>query len=288
MREGTSLIDHIGRTLLVGALATLTLAASEAAQAVTIEMFASPAVNRFFSPTWSDWRDNARTALDDGLGSIGNPATDPDAYYTVTEFEPTDIAVTTFESWKGNAPGASPFHEEHGQRLHFPVLIESETGLDDIKLENIGNLGLFFKDTDQSASEVTVFDFATNPFGSYSDNFIGVKADGTVINSGSPDQLVNKLIYVSLGMAWADDDPGLGIPQGPTDQDTLDALLAELGDGSVEYIRATLSYFDAPSGGNELASDEIVVTPEPGTGLLLGLGVLGLGCYGRGRRATRS
>lgn len=279
MRTNTRTTGGAGSLLAIVAVAVLVGAASTAAHAVTVEIFASPAVNRFFSPTWPLWRDNARTALKDGLASIGNPATDPDAYYTVTEFVTTDIAVTTFPSWKGDAPGASPFDDEHGQRLHFPVIISSETGLNDIALENITDLGLFFLDTDQSPTEVTVFDFPTNPFGGYSDNFIGVKADGTIINSGTPDQLVNKLIYVSLGMAWADDDAGLGIPQGPTDQDTLDALLVELGDGSVEYIRATLGYDD-------VVSAEIVVIPEPSTASLLALGGLSLGLLRCGRRET--
>ncbi len=251
-------------TLRIGVVLVLaTLAVGPAAMAVTIDMYASPAVNRFFSPTWDDWVDNAVTALDDGLASVGDPNTDPDAYYTVSEFVTTDIAVTTFESWKGTAPGSAPFDEEHGQRVHFPILIASETGLNDIRLANVGNLGLYYLDTDESPNEVDVFGLPPDwIFTDYSANVIGIKADGTIVDSGPNTQLVNKIIYVSLGMAWADDE--VVDPPGATDQETLDLLLAELGDGSIEHLRATIGYYNDAKD-TLLVGDEMQVNwvPEP-------------------------
>ena len=254
----------------------LVLFVSIGAQAgVTIDMHASPAVNRFFSPTWTAWTDNAKTALKDGLSSVGNPATDPDAYYTVPEFVTTDIAVTTFESWKGTAPGGAPFDQEHGQRVHFPMLIASDTGQDDIRLANAGNLGLYYLDTDESPTEVDVFGLPpTWIFSNYDAHVIGVKADGTIIDSGSNTQLVNKIIYVSLGMAWADDE--VVDPPGATNQDTLDMLLAELGDGSIKHLRATIGYYNDAKD-TLIVGDEIQVewVPEPTALTLVGLGAIG-------------
>ncbi len=265
------------KTLLFCATVGMLLAGGAVVEAdVSIDMYASPAVNRYFSPTWGDWTDNAKTALKDGLGSIGDPNTDPDAYYTVDEFVTTDIAVTTFESWKGVAPGASPFHEEHGQRVHFPMLIASDTGLDDIRLANVGNVGLYYLDTDESPTEVDVFGLPPEwIFSEYSSNLIGVKADGTIIDSGANTQMVNKIIYVSLGMAWADDE--VVDPPGATNQETLDMLLAELGDGSIEHLRATIGYYNDAKD-TLIVGDEIQVewVPEPCTMLLLALGGAGL------------
>jgi hypothetical protein len=267
--------------ILIGCLIP---AAFGVAHALTIEMYTSPAANRFYSPPWKsdgtasydEWGTNAKNALKDGLSSIGDPNTHPGAYYTVNAFLPTDIAVTTFVSWKGSANPASPFDGEHGQRLHFPVLIASGTGNDDIRLANVGNLGLYYLDTDESLTEVDVFNLPPSwIFSDYSWNVIGVKADGTIIDSGANTQLVNKIIYISLGMAWAEND--VVDPPGATNQETLNMLLAELSDGSIEHIRATIGYYNDAKD-TLLASSEIRVAPVPvpTTMLLLGSGLVGL------------
>ena len=122
------------------------------------ELNASPAVNRFHSPTWGDWIINAKDALNNGWASVGNPAADPDAYCTVGAFQATGI-------------------------------------------------GLFFLDTDQSPTEVTIFNFANNPFGSYGVHFIGVKAmsyfDNTIEVASAELEIVpepSTMLLLGLGM----------------------------------------------------------------------------------------
>jgi hypothetical protein len=238
---------------------------------VNIDLYASPAPNFYGSPSFSSWVANVETALRNGQTSLGDPATSPSAFYTVTQTDPTDFAVTGFPSWMGIAGPAAPFNAELGQRLHFPWVISSTTGLDDIKLSNVGNLDIY---TFDNGAETAAFgDSATYRFSAYSGTRIGIKADGTIISSGDASQLVNKIIYVGYGQAY---DTYIDSTGSYTNQEQLDALLADIGDGSLTYNRSTVSYFD--DAGQTLASADRIVnmTPEPATLTLLALGGLAL------------
>ena len=55
--------------------AALGLTISRSARAITMQEFASPAPNAFGSPSFAGWGANTIDALENGLSSVGNPAT---------------------------------------------------------------------------------------------------------------------------------------------------------------------------------------------------------------------
>jgi hypothetical protein len=257
---------------IIVAVAVITAVSGIAHAAVTIQLYASPAPNYYGSPSWDGYVTNVIDSLQAGSTSKGNPATDPTAFYTISQYVTTDIAVTGFNSWKGIANPSSPFDNELGQRLHFPWVISIDTGLNDIKLSNVGNKEIYWKDSDETVESAAFGDSSSFHFDAYSSTKIGIMANGTIVNSGNSTQLVNKIIYVGYGIAWAAYHDTTGTL---TDQQVLDNLLADLGDGSLEYMRATVNYYDDLGG--SLAGAELTIVPEPGTLTLLGLaGLSGL------------
>ena len=153
------------------------------------------------SPSFPAWQLNAIQGISNGFTTVGNPATDPTAFQTVTSANVRDIIPTgDFTSWNGQANPTGAFANELGNLLYAPVIIS-------------GNGTLF------SLSQVVFTgvssDMPNNPAGSllgnvtdlsnfdYSAGRVGVidNADGTktYITSGSSDQLVNELIYRGVG-----------------------------------------------------------------------------------------
>lgn len=260
------------------------LIGADRAEAVQIKLYASPAPNRLADASdWSDWVANMTTALRTGSTALGDPLTNPGAFYTVDELKEeniTEVIVTPFLSWGGTAFPAAPFDGERGQRMYFPTVVESETGLNDIRISNLGNLNIYYLDTDESPAEQEIWPTPYGP-GSltyYALDRIGVKADGTVIDSGVGDQLVNKIVFRGLGMAWAPTGSG-------TEQELLDAMIADLGD-SLHHMRATACYYSDPDPETEeretLACGEAWI-PEPGSGLLFLAALALLPCFRRRR-----
>jgi hypothetical protein len=192
---------------LVG-LATPTLAG------VSIEEFASPAPNFFGSPSFAGWGANAVNALENGLSSVGNPATDPTAYFQVTTGTDSSNIVTEFPSWNGvTDPGTNvgpAFASELGNRLQFGILVNG----------NGTQVSLSELSYDMSSTDPTNIFSDVGSFGSsdvYNAYRVGIDfgpdgklggGDDTYITSGSATQLVDAFVYVGVGNAIDPQDLG--------------------------------------------------------------------------------
>jgi hypothetical protein len=246
------------------------------------------------SPSFGAWQTNAIEGITNGFTTVGNPATDPTAFSTVTATNVRDIIPTgDFTSWNGQANPTGAFANELGNILYSPVHI-------------FGNGTLF------SLSQVLFTgdssDNPTNPAASllgnvtdlsnfnYSAGRVGVvyHAGGpdTYITSGSSNQLVNELIYRGVGSF---DQILMQAGTGETGQQLLDAEEAHLSSfGTLTFSATYAIYKDSTS--RDPASllfsqtDTLLVgtVPEPSSIVLLGLGVLGALTVARRRRLGRA
>lgn len=202
---------------------------------VIIMVFPSPAPNVFGSPSWPGYVTNAINALQNGLSSVGDPATDPTAYYRVTQETDRDNIVTGFPSWKGFAnPGTvfgPAFAAELGNRLHFGLVIIGTNGT----LFSLSGLSFAMESTDPGDILQFTGDFVGS---SYSSTRVGIDATNHVINSGPATQLVKALYYVGVGNAIAPND--LTPPCPGSDQSTIDCVKAFY--DSIMPFRITTTY----------------------------------------------
>jgi len=252
----------------------------------TIQVFPSPAPNVFGSPSWPPYVVNALTALENGQSSIGNPATDPRAYYQVTQLNDRQNIVTPFPSWLGFAnPGTTfgpAFAAELGNRVHFGVHI-----LGNGTKFSLSQLSFDMESTDPGDIFQFVGDFSVS---SYSSTRIGINygldgkkgtPDDVLITAGPGTQLVDELVYVGVGNALAPAD--VGCPAG-TDQEMLDcakafydtlipfsltttyALTNGVG-GTLATGAATVVFSDLPP---SIGTYQIDYLPSAGTGIAAG------------------
>ena len=267
--------------LLVGLLAFLPAFAD-----VTVTVYPSLAPNIYGSPSWSGYLQNAMTALETGASSIGDPATDPTAYYQVTQITPNQNVVADFPLWLGNANPTGAFANELGNRLHFGVVI---TG----GLFSLSELSFEMSSSDPNDLFEFADDFATDD---YSLTRIGYINNVGFVTSGPGTQLVNALYYVGVGNApdVYSSDPGT------TNQDKVDNLLA----GAPLYdcngtpcgiplppYEITTTYTLTDSQGDVIGEGSGTVdvipsaVPDPGSIVLLGTMIAGAGFF-RFRRAS--
>lgn len=243
---------------------SLAVASVASAHALTVDVYASPAPNFFGSSSWGGYLSNAMFALENGLTTFG--AAGP-TQYTTTNGQVRakgDNLVTGYSSWMGVADAASPYDAELGTRWHFGVHILGSgtqfslsqvtfnmTSLEESGLNYSGN----FIGSNYSATRVGI-------------NYVdGIKGNGNdiIINSGSETQLVDELIYVGVGNAYASytTDPGA------TNQDKIDGILAQ-----INPYRLSTSY-TVDLGANQVtgsAYTDFGAVPEPFT--MLGLAAL--------------
>jgi hypothetical protein len=248
---------------------------------ISFEVFPSPAPNAFGSPSWNPgYVQNALNALENGLSSVGDPATDPTAYYQVTQETDLQNIVTGFPSWLGSAdPGTvfgPAFANELGNRLHFGLHIVDTGGQ-----FSLSELSFDMESSDPGDTFQFVGDFA-GASDAYSSTRIGINygpdgvkggGDDVLINSGPASQLINELVYVGVGNAVA---PG-GSCTG-TDQSTIDCIKAFY-DSISPFSISTTYTLTAPGNivlGSASASVDLVSTPEPATFGLLLTGALAL------------
>ena len=154
------------------------------------------------SPSFAAWQSNAIQGLSNGFSNVGNPATDPTAFATVTGTNVRDIIPTgDFTSWNGQANPSGAFANELGNLLFAPVIVTGTNGTT-FSLSQILFTGVSSDMPGNPAGSLLGNVTDLNNF-SYSAGRVGVvfNADGskTLITSGGPTQVVNELIYRGVG-----------------------------------------------------------------------------------------
>lgn len=267
-------------SLAVAVLSVLFMAAPQAGASITIDVFASSAPNGSGSASFPGYAANAIYAIENGLSTYGGSrSTTPTAYARAgSTINAGDIAVTSFNSWRGEVNPSAPFQNEYGNRLHFGVHI-----LGNGEQFSISQLSFVMGSSDATNSLACSFlggyDYSSNYVGiNYGADGIKGTADDFRITSGASTQMVDELVGRGSGNAWwpGGDDVTPGNPAGGA-QAAMDNYVAWV--ASQDNLTVTGTYTLAALKGGVAASgsDSVAVTvPEPSALLFLGMAVVGL------------
>jgi len=233
------------------------------------------------SPSFAGWRSNAINALENGIVSIGDPTTNPEAYYQVSQLGDGDNIVSTFPSWHGTAnPGTAfgpAFANESGNLLFFGLVI---LGTDSTTF-SLSNLRVHLHSDDPATTFNAVFDFSSF---NYSSGSVGIDpVSGNPITSGPGTQTVRALYYGGAGIVYVAPN---GICTG-TDQATLNCVKG-IYDALMPF-HLIADYTLLNDAGTPIGSAQgsvLFAAPEPATLGSLTLGALALlGLWGRAVRS---
>lgn len=175
---------------------------------INIDVFASSAPNVFGSPSWSAYAANALHSLENGLGSTGNRNLSPTAYEVLVDyFDPGDVMVTSFNSWRGVANPVVPFNNEYGNRIHFGLHAFGDGGPSSIRFR-LSDLSYYINSSDgllNFAGDFVGLDFnGTTRYGiDWGTDRVKGGGDDTIITGvGSGSTLIDELVYVGVGNAY--------------------------------------------------------------------------------------
>jgi len=260
----------------------LFLAAAPCLQAgpYTHTMIQTPSIapNAYLSPSWTTYYGNAISAIPSGATTWG--ASGPGQYNAVTSgwVLPGDVVVSSFNSWRGLAPGA--YAGEFGNRLHFGLLLDGNG-----QVFRLSNLWFGMSSTPDNFFQYTGGRGTADPYLTYNPYTVGIYygpdglpggGDDVIYTSGPATNLVHRLIYAGVGNSIdATFEPGA------TDQAKLNSAMAY-----VSGMGITNRYCLYDDNGDELVCSDshIDIVPEPATGLLLLAGLGGLVAIRRFRR----
>lgn len=249
-------------TLVVAVSIGLAAAALTARADVTLGVVPSSAPNAFGSPSWGGYTANAVFGLENGLAEVGDRETDPAGYTAITNglYEPGDIMVTSFNSWRGLAdPGTSwgpAFASELGNRMHFGLHAMGD-GLAQFHLADV---------TYDITSTDGVLNFSGDLSGlDYAAHRIGIDwgpdrqrgtADDVRYSSGNGGALIDELVYVGVGNAYWPQPDG-----GQSEQEAIDEVVDWI---TTHDVLVTGSYSILASDGNTYSSAAtIALVPAP-------------------------
>jgi len=193
------------KKLQIAILAINLAGAMSASAQVTITTEATMAPNGYGSPSYDTWAANGIYAMENGLTSYGVAGP---AQFNVTT-SPLPVAAnfaTGFNSWLGQAPG--PYAGELGNRASFVAVINGNGSL-----INMNNFGFTMSSSD--AGNALGYSWPNNSIlpgdwtydagdiGLIFNNHINIAGGFTVVNSGDPGQMVNEIISIGAGNAYA-------------------------------------------------------------------------------------
>jgi len=209
----------------------------------TVNVYPSSAPNAFGSPSWAGYLAKALYAIERDQATNGSRATDPTAYERAgATISPGDIAVTSFNSWRGQIDPPAPFANESGNRLHFGLHIVG--GGTQFRLSDL-TFSMHSSDPDDSlVFEGDFIGYSYNGTTRYGIDWgadrVKGGGDDAVCTSGDP--LVDEIVYVGVGNAWwpAGDDPDPSNPVGGK-QKAMDDYLAWVIDNSPLTISCSYS-----------------------------------------------
>lgn len=246
---------------------------------ITMDVFASSAPNVYGSPSWGAYAANALNSLKNGLGTTGDRNLSPTAYEVLVDyFDPGDVMVTSFNSWRGIANPAMPFNNEYGNRIHFGLHAFGDGGVSSTRFR-LSDLSFYINSSDgllNFSGNFVGYNFnGTTSYGIDwgADRVKGGSDDTLITGSGSGTVLIDELVYVGVGNAyWPADiaemadtavyiyDEDLTITGGYV---ISDGATFGFSDNTTVMVRSS-----PPSSSNDV--------PEPGTLTLLTAGLGGL------------
>lgn len=256
------------------------------ASADSVHIFVTPgsSPNGFGSPSYGAWVGNAIHAIENGLGSYGDPSSP--TYYSKapTRMNLSDNIVTGFNSWEGQASPSGAFANELGNRLLFGLHIVGD-GQQQFSLSQLS----FVMDSTDAANSLD-YTFGQGSY-TYSDQYVGINwgadrvkggADDVRVTSGSNSQLVDEIVGRGSGNAWAayDSSPGA------TRQEKIDNAIAGIQQTPFSFMGTyTLDLGNRAVTGTGGVEFAVVPLPAAAWGGMALMGVLGAA---RVRRKARN
>jgi len=177
---------------------------------ITVHIYPSPAPNAYGGTAWNNYVTKALYALENELAINGDRLTDPSAYVRAgAVVSGGEIAVTSFNSWRGVVDPPAPFADQYGNRMHFGLHAfgdgSTQFTLEDLTFElhssDAGDSLLFTGDFIGYSYSATRYGINWGP-----DRVKG-GGDDIIYNSGNGQTLVDEIVYVGVGNAWW---PGAG------------------------------------------------------------------------------